>query len=55
MVYYGQPGPFAPTIEETIIGKVHDLIRQVRSETSRREVVVGGTAAGECVWRRAYG
>ncbi len=30
MVYYGQPGPFAPTIEETIIGKVHDLVRQVR-------------------------
>jgi len=34
MVYYGQPGPFAPTIEETIIGKVHDLVRQVRSERS---------------------
>ncbi len=34
MVYYGQPGPFAPTIEEAIIGKVHDLIRQVRSETA---------------------
>jgi hypothetical protein len=34
MVYYGQPGPFAPTIEETIIGKVHDLIRRVRSESS---------------------
>jgi len=26
MVYYGQPGPFAPNIEETIIGKVHDLV-----------------------------
>ena len=34
MVLYGQPGPFAPTIEETIIGKVHDLIRRVRSEPS---------------------
>lgn len=34
MVYYGHPGPFAPSIEETIIGKVHDLIRQVRSESS---------------------
>jgi hypothetical protein len=33
MVYYGQPGPFAPSIEETIIGKVHDLIHQVRGET----------------------
>ena len=30
MVYYGQPGPFAPGIEETIIGKVHDLVAQVR-------------------------
>ena len=30
MVYYGQPGPFAPSIEETIIEKVHDLIAQVR-------------------------
>jgi hypothetical protein len=34
MVYYGQPGPFAPPIEETIIRKVHDLIRRVRSESS---------------------
>jgi hypothetical protein len=31
MIYYGQPGPFAPTIEETIIGKVHDLIGRVGS------------------------
>jgi hypothetical protein len=34
MIYYGQPGPFAPSVEETIIGKVHDLIRRVRSESS---------------------
>lgn len=34
MVYYGQPGPFAPSIEETIIGKVHDLIGRVRGEIS---------------------
>jgi hypothetical protein len=34
MVYYGQPGPFAPAIEETIIGKVHDLVHQVHGETS---------------------
>lgn len=31
MVYYGQPCPFAPAIEETIIGKVHELVRRVRS------------------------
>jgi hypothetical protein len=30
MVYYGQPGPFAPSIEETIIGKVHELVWKVR-------------------------
>jgi hypothetical protein len=34
MVYYGQPGPFAPSIEETIIVKVRDLIRRVRCESS---------------------
>ena len=34
MVYYGQPGPFAPTVEETIIGKVLGLVRQMRSEGS---------------------
>jgi hypothetical protein len=28
MVYYGQPGPFAPSIEETIIGKVRELLRR---------------------------
>ena len=33
MIYYGQPGPFAPSVEETIIGKVHDLIPRVRSES----------------------
>ncbi len=31
MVYYGHPGPFAPSIEETIIGEVHELIGKVRS------------------------
>jgi hypothetical protein len=33
MVYYGQPGPFAPSIEETIIGKVHDMIQRIRRES----------------------
>ena len=26
MIYYGQPGPFAPGVEETIIRRVHELI-----------------------------
>jgi neutral ceramidase len=34
MVYYGQPGPFAPTVEDTIIRRVRALVRQVRGEGS---------------------
>jgi hypothetical protein len=34
MIYYGQPGPFAPSIEETIIGKVHDLLGRLRGDIS---------------------
>jgi hypothetical protein len=30
MIYYGQPGPFAPTIEETIIRQVHEAIAKLR-------------------------
>ena len=26
MIYYGQPGPFADSVEETIIRKVHELV-----------------------------
>jgi neutral ceramidase len=33
MIYYGQPGPFAPSVEETIIGKVHELTQRVRNES----------------------
>jgi len=28
MIYYGQPGPFAYTVEETIVGQVHRLVRK---------------------------
>lgn len=28
MIYYGQPGPFSPEIEETIIRKVHELVKR---------------------------
>jgi hypothetical protein len=34
MVYYGQPGPVAPAIEETIIRKVHELVQRVHTEAS---------------------
>lgn len=30
MIYYGQPGPFAPSVEETIVGKVHELVDRCR-------------------------
>jgi hypothetical protein len=28
MLYYGQPGPFTESVEETIIRKVHLLVRE---------------------------
>jgi hypothetical protein len=30
MIYYGRPGPFAPSVEETIVGKIHELISRCR-------------------------
>ena len=32
MIYYIQPGPFAPSVEETIIGGVNKLIGRVRAK-----------------------
>lgn len=34
MVYYGHPGPFASTIEEAIIGNVHELVQRVCNKIS---------------------
>ena len=31
MIYYGQPGPFAPMVEETIVRKVHELVQRCRT------------------------
>jgi len=36
MIYYGQPGPFAPNVEETIVGKVHDVVNQLRDRTAKQ-------------------
>lgn len=33
MIYYGQPGPFAPGVEETIIGEVHEVIGGLRDQS----------------------
>jgi hypothetical protein len=30
MIYYGQPGPWAPSVEETIVTKVHQLVERVQ-------------------------
>lgn len=35
MIYYDLPGPYTPAIEETIIGKVHELNRQISKPTRR--------------------
>jgi hypothetical protein len=32
MIVYVQPGPFASSIEETIIRKIHELVGQVRNK-----------------------
>lgn len=32
MIYYGQPGPFAPEIEETIIDEVHEVLAKVQEQ-----------------------
>jgi neutral ceramidase len=37
MLYYGQPGSFAPSVEELIVAKVHELVNRVK----HRETVVG--------------
>lgn len=34
MIYYGQPGPFAPTIEQTIIEEVHEVIGNLRARSN---------------------
>jgi hypothetical protein len=31
MIYYGMPTRWAPVIEEKIVGKVHDLVKEVSS------------------------
>ncbi|MDX2043685.1 MAG: neutral/alkaline non-lysosomal ceramidase N-terminal domain-containing protein [Acidobacteriota bacterium] len=35
MIYYDLPGPYTPAIEETIIGKVHELNHQISKPTRR--------------------
>ncbi len=35
MIYYGQPGPFAPGIEETIVQKVHEIVSRLGGTRSR--------------------
>ena len=30
MIYYGQVGPWAPAVEDTLVGKVHQLVKKLR-------------------------
>lgn len=30
MIYYGQPGPWAPEVEDKLVAKVHELVKKVR-------------------------
>ncbi len=30
MIYYGQPGPWAPPVEEVLVAKVHELVKKAR-------------------------
>jgi hypothetical protein len=30
MVVYVQPAPFTPTVEETIVGKVREMVRKLK-------------------------
>ena len=32
MIYYGQPGPFAPSVEETIVREVHEVVRELQEQ-----------------------
>ncbi len=32
MIVYVQPGPFAPSVEDTIIRKIHEVVGQVRNK-----------------------
>ncbi len=32
MIYYGQPGPFAPSIEETIVREVHEVLGDLQKQ-----------------------
>jgi hypothetical protein len=34
MIYYGKPTRWGPTIEEKIIDKVHELVKEVRAENT---------------------
>lgn len=37
MTYYMQPGPFAPSVEETIVRKAHELVKRVRNESPAQQ------------------
>ena len=44
MIYYMHPGPWAPSVEDTIVAKVHELVGRVRGDLT--------TPGGEVTERR---
>lgn len=36
MIYYGQPGPFADTVEETIFSAIHDVLKRVGLQPAQK-------------------
>ena len=37
MIYYGQPGPFAENVEESVFGSVHKVMKQVGAKAAARK------------------
>src|SRR5262249_23039600 len=36
MIYYGQPSKWAPGLEDRIVGKVHELVKEVRRPAEKK-------------------
>jgi len=35
LVYYGQPGPFSPGVEDRVFRAVHEAMKEVRAQRTR--------------------
>ena len=53
MVYYGRPGPFAPNVEELIIGQIRRLGKRCRHRPARGYALVPADRSADRVEARA--